>query len=510
MKKISPFLLVITFIIQLNVFSQTGWIQVYNGGSPSQNNVLDITFINQLTGFAAGGHPSLGYVLKTTNGGQSWTTSLSTGTALQSLSFVSENTGYVVGGYNPVSLIYKTTNGGQTWSQQISGTQYCYFGSYFNENTGIIVGDWGSIRKTTNGGNTWFGCTSGTPDYLESICFIDQNTGFSAGREGQIVKTTNGGNNWNPLIQVGTWLNSIKFLNENIGYAVGKSGMVLKTTNGGGGWQIMSMGISYDLWNIFLLNQNLIYIVGDYGNVLKTVNGGMNWTIQNVGSSNNLSGVYFLDSLIGFTSGTNGSIYKTQTGGELLPLPVLISPLDNSNNISLTPTLIWSEISGVINYHVQISPLSNFSLISDSATITSNQRIVPPGKLQPNTTYFWRVRATNAVGTGVWADAWSFGTTMVGINQISSELPAVFNLYQNYPNPFNPLTKIKFDVPEKSSISLKIYNISGKEIANLYNGNVNAGVFEVNWNATNFSSGVYFLKFSSEKYSAIKKLVLTK
>lgn len=511
MKKISLFLLVITFITQLNLYSQTGWVQVYNGGSPSQNNVLDITFINQLTGYAAGGYQSLGYVLKTTNGGQTWTTSLSSSTALQSLSFVNENTGYVVGGYNPVSLIYKTTNGGQTWSQQTSGTPYCYFSSYFiNENTGIVVGDWGNIRKTTNGGNTWFGCNSGTPDYLESVCFINQNTGYSAGREGQIVKTTDGGNTWNLIMYIGTWLNSIKFLNDNTGYAVGKSGMVLNTTNGGGSWQIVSMGLSFNLSNIVLLNQNIIYIVGDYGNVLKTINGGLNWTLQNVGSSNNLSGLYFLDSLVGFASGTYGSIYKTQSGGMILPLPVLISPPNNSNNLSVTPTLIWSEISGVTNYLVQISPLSNFSVIADSATLTSNQRIVPPGKLQPNTTYFWRVRATNAVGTGVWTDAWSFGTTSVGINQLSSEMPAVFNLYQNYPNPFNPVTKIKFDVPEKSSVNLKIYNINGKEIVNLYSGIVNAGVFEVNWNAANFSTGVYFLRFYSEKYSAIKKLILAK
>lgn len=510
MEKMSPFLLIVTFLVNLNVYSQTGWVQVYNGGPPSQNIVLDIVFVNQLTGYAVGGYQSLGYVLKTTNGGQTWITSLSTSTALQSVSFVSQNTGYAVGGYNPVSLIYKTTNGGQTWSQQVSGTPYCYFGSYFNENTGIVVGDWGSIRKTTNGGNTWFGCNSGTPDYLESVCFIDQNTGFSAGREGQIVKTTDGGNNWNLIMQVGTWLNSIKFLNENTGYAVGKSGIVLNTTNGGGSWQIISMGISYNLSNIFLLNQNIIYFVGDYGNILKTVNGGLNWTIQNVGSSNNLSGVYIQDSLIGFTSGSNGSIFKTQTGGMILPLPVLISPPNNTNNLSVTPTLNWSEIIGVINYLVQISPLSNFSVITDSATVTSNQRIVPSGKLQPNTTYFWRVRATNIVGTGVWTEAWSFGTASVGINQISSELPAVFNLYQNYPNPFNPSTKVKFDVPEKSFVSLKIYNTNGKEIANLYNGIINVGTFELNWNAANFSAGVYFLRFNSEKYSAIKKLILIK
>ncbi len=498
-------------MVPLTSFSQMGWIQVYNGGSSNLNNVLNVVFSNQLTGYATGGNQSLGYVLKTTNSGQSWTTSLSTNTGLQSLSFINETTGYVVGGYYPVSLIYKTTNGGQTWSQQVSGSQYCYFDSYFlNENTGIVVGDWGSIRKTTNGGNAWFGCNSGTTAYLESVYFVNQNTGFSVGRVGQIMKTTDGGNNWNLLIQDGTWLNSIKFLNENIGYVVGFSGRVLRTTDGGGSWQILSLGITYNLSNIFIINQNIIYIVGDNGNILKTANGGLNWTQQNVGSTNNLSGVYFLNSQTGFASGSNASIYKTQTGGELLPLPTLISPPNNSNNVPLTPALVWSNISGVNNYLVQVSPLSNFSIITDSATVTLNQRIIPAGKLQANTTYFWRVRATSGVGTGPWTDVWSFGTTSVGINQISTEIPAKFNLYQNYPNPFNPETKIKFDVPEKTLVTLKVYDITGKEIANLFNGDLSAGKFETNWNATNMPTGVYFLRFYSEKFSAIKKLLLTK
>jgi hypothetical protein len=287
--------------------------------------------------------------------------------------------------------------------------------------------------------------------------------------------------------------------------------MVLKTINGGGSWQIMSMGISYNLSNIFMLNQNIIYIVGASGNVLKTIDGGLNWNIQSVGSTNNLSGIYFLDSLTGFTSGANASIYKTQTGGELLPFPTLISPPNDTNNVTLTPILIWSNILGVINYQVQVSPLSNFSIITDSATVTQNQRIIPAGKLQTSTTYFWRVRATSGLGTGFWTEAWRFGTTTItGVNQIAIEVPEEYNLYQNYPNPFNPETQIKFDVPEKTYVTLKVYNISGKEVANLFNGNVNAGKFATSWNASHMPTGVYFLRFYTEKFSATKKLILTK
>jgi len=377
--------------------------------------------------------------------------------------------GYAVGGYNPTSLIYKTTNGGQTWNQEISGTPYCYFSSHFiNANTGVVVGDCGSLRKTTNGGNVWYGCNSGTSDYLYDVCFVNQTTGFSVGFVGQIIKTMDGGDNWSQLIQLGSSLNGVCFLNETTGYVVGNEGKLLKTTDCGGSWQIISLGLSYNLNDIFLVNQNIIYITGSGGVVLKTVNGGQNWTQQNIGLPNISLDTYFINEQTGFTCGSNASIYKTQTGGELLPLPVLISPANNSYSVPLTPALIWSNIAGVTNYLVQVSPLSNFSIITDSATVTLNQRIIPAGKLQVNTTYFWRVRATNGLGTGPWTNVWSFGTTSVGINQISSEVPGKYNLYQNYPNPFNPETKIKFDVPEKSYVTLKIFDVNGKEIASLF------------------------------------------
>ena len=511
MKKISSLLLAIFFIIHFNVFSQTGWIQVYNGGLSNQNKVQDLVFVNDMTGYAVGGYGSSGYVLKTINKGETWISSLSTSTALQSVSFLNETTGYVVGGYNPVSLIYKTTNGGVNWIQQSSGTPYCYFDACFiNENTGIIVGDWGNIRKTTNGGSTWYGCNSATPDYLESVFFINQNVGFSVGREGQMVKTTDGGNNWIKLFQTSTWLNSVNFLNQTTGYAVGNMGTIIKTTNGGNIWQIINTGLLTNFSETFFGGQNIIYVVGTYGNIIKSTNEGLNWTIQNTGISNDLSSVCFIDSLVGFVSGANASIYRTETGGEILPIAVLVSPPNNSNNVPLTPTLVWGEITSAINYLVEVSPLSNFSVIVDSATLTSYQRTIPEGKLQANTTYFWRVRVTNEVGTGPWTIPWSFGTTSVGINQISSVIPEAFKLYQNYPNPFNPVTKVKFDVPENTNINLKVYNISGKEVADLYRGNVKGGVFEVEWNAVYLSSGVYFLRFYSDKYTSVKKLILTK
>lgn len=110
------------------------------------------------------------------------------------------------------------------------------------------------------------------------------------------------------------------------------------------------------------------------------------------------------------------------------------------------------------------------------------------------------------------------------VNNNTNEFPDKFTLYQNYPNPFNPVTKIKFDIPEfplskgglKGVVTLKVYDILGKEIQTLVNEQLQSGSYEVTFDARqpglggNLPSGVYFYKLSTGNFSATKKLVLLK
>ncbi len=85
-----------------------------------------------------------------------------------------------------------------------------------------------------------------------------------------------------------------------------------------------------------------------------------------------------------------------------------------------------------------------------------------------------------------------------------------FNLSQNFPNPFNPVTTIKFGIVSSSSVSLKIYNSLGKEVHNLLEYNLTPGIYEIKWNAENFSSGIYFYKIEAQDFMEIKKMILVK
>ncbi|MBK9404954.1 MAG: T9SS type A sorting domain-containing protein [Ignavibacteria bacterium] len=98
---------------------------------------------------------------------------------------------------------------------------------------------------------------------------------------------------------------------------------------------------------------------------------------------------------------------------------------------------------------------------------------------------------------------------------ISNLIPEKFNVYQNYPNPFNPSTKIKFDIPSglngsDSKVRLSVYNSLGKEIAELVNENLGAGSYETEFDASDFSSGVYFYKIETDNFSLTKSMFLIK
>ncbi len=98
----------------------------------------------------------------------------------------------------------------------------------------------------------------------------------------------------------------------------------------------------------------------------------------------------------------------------------------------------------------------------------------------------------------------------IGVIQNNSNIPAKFVLMQNYPNPFNPETTINFDLSANSFVELKIYDISGKEIAVPHSGNLTAGSYELKWSGVGIPSGVYFYRIQAENYTDTKKMILIK
>ena len=123
----------------------------------------------------------------------------------------------------------------------------------------------------------------------------------------------------------------------------------------------------------------------------------------------------------------------------------------------------------------------------------------------------WVYNTTRGIHTTNGGDT----TFIVGLRQISFEVPKDFKLYQNYPNPFNPKTNIKYQITDNNSqVKLSVYDITGRHIIDLIEQKQNAGTYVVDWNASAYSSGVYFYKLTvtagKEVYSETKKSILIK
>ena len=119
-----------------------------------------------------------------------------------------------------------------------------------------------------------------------------------------------------------------------------------------------------------------------------------------------------------------------------------------------------------------------------------------------------------AFGAENWAVGWtnlnSIGLLTDVKNADESNIPSEYSLGQNYPNPFNPATKINFSIPEAGNVRLIVYNILGQQVAELVNGFKNIGAYEINWDASKFTSGVYLYKLETSAGSFTKKMSLTK
>jgi hypothetical protein len=116
---------------------------------------------------------------------------------------------------------------------------------------------------------------------------------------------------------------------------------------------------------------------------------------------------------------------------------------------------------------------------------------------------------SSADSSAIPSNYWLY-TTDLNSEKKQSKIPQSFHLFQNYPNPFNPSTMIKYDLPKEGFVSLKIYNILGKEVRTLVSEYESAGTYNITFNASDLSSGIYFYRLSSGNFAQVKKLLLLK
>ncbi len=395
---------------------------------------------------------------------QSWVVQNSgTTLTINDIYFVNSNIGFAScnGG-----VLLKTTNGGNVWfnvpgpyaSQSITNARF------FDQNTGLVFAD--STYKTTNGGLSWHEV------YARGLisCYIADSVTLYGCDAFWLEKTTNKGDSWTQTAYTPPFTTTSSFFNNALtgwvttrqpqGFPIPTNQWVFigETTDGGASWTTVYSEYSVlnanTMYSISFPSFDTGFVIGKSGNsVYRTINGGINWSETPIGSHFNC--LCFVNAKTGWACTSDGYVYKTNSTG---------------NNWFSNATPINSTLNSI--FFVD-------SLIG------------------------W---AAGNIGTII-------KTTIGGVtfvSQISTSSPYKFYILQNYPNPFNPSTKIKFDVPKSSNAKLVIYDVLGREVATLVNEQLKPGSYEVEWDGSNYASGIYFLQLITEQYTQTRKMMLIK
>ncbi|MEO8513980.1 MAG: T9SS type A sorting domain-containing protein [Ignavibacteria bacterium] len=367
------------------------------------------------------------------------------------------------------------------------------------------LGDTSFILNTTNGGVNWNIQFVAFNIALYAISIIDANTGYCGGSSGpgRLFKTTNGGINWNE-IGTPTRVTDMFFVNKDSGWICNETSTadVRTTTDGGTTWQLRNSSLTFNCFRLFFLNYNTGWVASDF-DLFKTTNAGVNW-IQKGNFLEGIRSIFFFDETTGWLGMTNDKIVFTSNGG--------------NNWIYQTNPGLAGTNRDIIMYRSGLGYIGNRTLriykTTDGGILWGYQRdsaasyrISFIDSLKGWSGDFGIAKTTNGGGN----------ITYLGIININNNIPNAYKLYQNYPNPFNSQTNIKFSLTKRSVVAFKIYDILGREKTIWHSDKqLDAGTHELQFNAEDFASGVYFYSIivsdetGSTRFKETRKMILVK
>lgn len=351
------------------------------------------------------------------------------------------------------SGIFTSTNNGQSWNQSLQyGNIYSLTANssaVFAANCiGYLPNISGEIKRSLNDGISW--TTTNFTDLWVRAIAANGNTIFAGTTTGTgggyLYISTNNGTNWNP-VSIGSGVFSLAIEGNTI-YAGTYNQGVYRSTNNGLNWNQTSLNNQYVV--SLSCSGNNVYAGTYYDGIYCSTNNGSSWFHPSL----NTGKVYCIISNVNCVM--MGTVYGVYV----------------SYDLGLNWTL---RNEGMGNYDI-------YSLF-----ICNN--------------YIFGGRG------GVYRRLLS---EMVGVEPVTNEVSSHYSLFQNYPNPFNPITKIDFSLPKECNVRLEIYDLSGAFIETLFNGYLKAGSYKTEFDGADLSSGVYFYRLTTEKYTETKKMLLIK
>lgn len=391
--------------------------------------------------------------------------------------------------------------------------------------TGWIVGDNSTLLKTSDGGNTWI---NQEPPILgkslRHVEFLDKNNGYILTYD-QLLKTIDGGENWEILADdLDMFLENICFINENEGwisttyvledeYTFSLRSSIHSTIDGGYSWKLIFEN-DYDSTHYPYIIEKIIFKDSDVGvavgnvsdpfepnTILRTIDGGNNWTERRkfsfagrdikIANEDTLwmSGKYFSYSTDFGETWSNVLLENKSINGDF----ALIAPKHGRKG--------WITYDTENGKYLTTYSDDSFSVWDGYVNILD----FVPSKIDFLNNALWIIGTKGEILRNF--------ETVTKVLPLSNEITNSFELLQNYPNPFNPNTVIRYNIPKSEnyqsvSVRIIVYDLLGKLIETLVNKKHSPGNYEINFDASELSSGIYIYKIIAEDFIDSKKMIL--
>ncbi|MFA6455414.1 MAG: T9SS type A sorting domain-containing protein [Bacteroidota bacterium] len=389
--------------------------------------------------------------------------------------------------------VFLSTNNGTIWTAANTGltNKYVHALAVSPNGTGgtnLFVGtgnylnrDSSGVFLSTDNGTHWSRANSGLPHYdSANYCFVNVICAFPDGAGGSNLFAGTGLSGWGSQNYTGIFLST----NNGSSWSEVNNGLPDNSDIDGGGYEpVQSLAVSGT--NLF---------AGINGGVYLSTNNGTNWTATNIKQTNVRSLIVsdtnlFAGTYDGVFLSTNNGTSWTMVNNGLTNISTLSFAISGKN-------LFAGTYGGVF--------LSTNNGTSWTAVDTGFTDNVVKAFVVCGTNLF---AATS--GSGVWRRPLS-EMIPASVELSSSKLPEKYSLSQNYPNPFNPSTTIRYSLQSSATVKLAVYDLLGREIATLVNEEQSVGWKEVQWNASNFASGMYLVRMSTNNFVGAKKILLMK
>lgn len=319
--------------------------------------------------------------------------------------------------------------------------------------TDLFAGTYnGGVFRTSNSGTNWAPVNIGLTN-LTIYSLIAAGTNLYAGSADGVFLSTNNGAVWSFKELTGNLIFAMTVIGSNI-FAGSSGDGVYRSTNNGTSWIQVNTGLTNTAIQSLTASGSDLY-AGTFSGVFRTTNNGANWI-----NTGGLAGL-----IVNTVTSSGTSVFAGSSGGG-----IFLTTNFGAN---------WQSVGfGIPNTTINTLFVSSPNIYAGALSGMVYRR--------------------------------ALSEMITSVSPVSSEIPDDYSMSQNYPNPFNPTTNIGFRIAEFGFVTIKVFDITGKEVALLVNEDLDPGRYNVDFDASQYSSGIYFYTISAGDFSQTRKMILIK